>query len=67
MLESAKRLLNSGDYRKSLLVIKSIMKNKPDHTEALYLSAVNWYHLEDKQRTHYYTEQLIKSHPTYSP
>lgn len=60
-------MLNSGDYRKSLFMIKSILKIKPDHPEALYLSAVNWYHLEDKQRTHYYTEQLIRNNPSYSP
>jgi hypothetical protein len=45
-------MMNNGDYRKSLLIVKSILKSKPEHVEALYLSAVNWYHLEDRAKAH---------------
>lgn len=38
-------MLSNGDYRKSLLMVKSILKSKVENLEALYLSAVNWYHL----------------------
>lgn len=32
----------------------------------MYLSAVNWYHLEDKSKVHYFTEQIINLNPSYS-
>ena len=44
-VESAKRLLGQGEYRKCLLVVRPMLRGKVGLQEALYLSAVCWYHL----------------------
>ena len=48
-------------------MLKSIIKSKTDHSEALYLSAVNWFHLEDRSKVHYFTDQILQTNPYYSP
>jgi tetratricopeptide (TPR) repeat protein len=65
-MESARVLLSQGEYRKSLLIIKSLLKNQPDLIEALYLSALNWFHLDDRPKTILYLEQIIQYNPVYS-
>lgn len=51
IIDNAKKFLGQGEYRKSLLVVKNVLLSNPTHIEALYLSAVNWYHLEDRVKT----------------
>lgn len=60
-------MVNKGEYRKCLLMVKSLLKSKPENLDALYLAAVSWYHLEDRAKAHYYTEQIIQNNPRYSP
>jgi hypothetical protein len=48
-------------------VVKGILKQRPEHAEALFLSAANWYHLEDRLKTLFFAEQLIRMQPSYSP
>jgi hypothetical protein len=49
------------------LLVRNILQNNPNHLESLYLSAVNWYHLEDRVKALLFLEQIFMIDPAYSP
>ena len=40
----------SGEIRKSIYMLKGILKNDPHNVDALYVSMMNWYSADDPQR-----------------
>lgn len=63
---SARNLLKQGEYRKSLYVLKSLLKNHPHNAEGLFLSGVSWYHLDDRVKVISMIELLLSQNPGYS-
>ena len=50
MLREAKKLMQIGEIRKSILMLKGILKSDPDNIDALYVAMMNWYNAEQSEK-----------------
>ena len=55
-----------GEIRKSILMLKGILKSDPHNIDALYVAMMNWYNAEQYEKAISYIEKLYELRPEYS-
>lgn len=66
MLREAKKLMQTGEIRKSIFMLKSVLKNDPTNIDALYVAMMNWFNADEFDKTLAYVRKLHELRPNYS-
>ena len=65
ILKQAKKLMHEGELRKSILILKSLIKKSPDNLEAMYAACSNWFKLGDFEKCLFLAEKIANKDKSF--
>lgn len=59
--------MQEGELRKSILILKSLMKKSPENLEAMYTACTNWFRLGDIEKCLFLAEKIKTREGSFHP